>query len=357
MPELLPSPSEPLWYGGGTAFVPVLHQPALAFGHARELEVPAARVLKGCGLAETDFLDGAALATPQQWLQLLANAQSEIGSPETPFAIGRQLLPGHYGAASLALRDAGSLRQAVALVRRHAPVLSPLLAPRLVEEGDLAVLLWLDAVGLRSLRAFVVDMQMAAVVSMAQWLAGESPPWTFCFNRGTPRHVEQHEAHLGSALRFGCHVDAMLLPRAWLDRPWPVAARPGTAVAQRIAERAAELTAGPELSLLDALYDLLLGQLNPPPTLEAAATHFGFSPATFKRRLAAEGTHFQAELDRVRSHVALYLYQFRGSGNDDVARHLGFHDATNFRRSFKRWTGVTPSGLRADLRPPDPVAC
>jgi AraC-like DNA-binding protein len=32
-----------------------------------------------------------------------------------------------------------------------------------------------------------------------------------------------------------------------------------------------------------------------------------------------------------------------------VARHLGFHDSANFRRSFKRWTGVTPSLLRGRL--------
>jgi hypothetical protein len=200
MPEARPGPIAPLWYGSGTAFVPLLHQPALVLGHALEMDVPAAQLLAGCGLSEQQFADGAARATPQQCLQLLACMQAEIGSPETPFAIGRQLLPGHFGAASLALRDAASLRQALTLLCSHAPVLSPLLAPRLVEEGDLAVLLWIDAVGLRSQRAFVVDMQMAALVSMTQWLAGECPPWTFCFNRSTPRQLEQHEAHLGSAL-------------------------------------------------------------------------------------------------------------------------------------------------------------
>jgi AraC-like DNA-binding protein len=357
MPEVNLDPIAPLWYGSGTSFVPVLHQPALVLGHALELDVSVARLLAGCGLTEQQFADGAARATPKQWLHLLARTQAEIGSPETPFALGRQLLPGHYGAASLALRDAASLRQALTLLCSHAPVLSPLLAPRLVEEGDLAVVVWIDAVGLRSQRAFVVDMQMTALVSMTQWLAGECPPWTFCFNRSAPRQLEQHEAHLGSALRFGCHLDAMLLPRHWLDKPWPAAQRPGAAAAQRSAARAAVLAAVPERSLLDGLYELLLAKVNEPPPLEAAAAHFGLSPATLKRRLAAEGTHFQAELDRVRSHVALYLYQFRGSGNDEVARHLGFHDVHNFRRSFKRWTGVTPSGLRADLWPLSPGVC
>ena len=67
------------------------------------------------------------------------------------------------------------------------------------------------------------------------------------------------------------------------------------------------------------------------------------------KRQAQEGTHFQAELDQVRSHVALHLMQFKGMDNSAVAAHLGFHDAANFRRSFKRWTGLTPGLLRLGL--------
>ena len=86
----------------------------------------------------------------------------------------------------------------------------------------------------------------------------------------------------------------------------------------------------------------------PALTLEQAAGAFAVSPATFKRHLARHGSHFQAELDQVRAHVALQLFH-AGYDNDGVARHLGFHDANNFRRSFKRWTGSTPMLLRDSL--------
>ena len=33
------------------------------------------------------------------------------------------------------------------------------------------------------------------------------------------------------------------------------------------------------------------------------------------------------------------------ASNDEVAQRLGFNDITNFRRSFKRWTGRVPSEL------------
>ena len=76
-----------------------------------------------------------------------------------------------------------------------------------------------------------------------------------------------------------------------------------------------------------------------------SAQRFGISPATLKRQLAQLGTHHQAQLDQVRAHAALYLMLLRGQRGEAVARTLGFHDKSNFRRSFKRWTGMTPGLL------------
>jgi AraC-like DNA-binding protein len=108
-------------------------------------------------------------------------------------------------------------------------------------------------------------------------------------------------------------------------------------------------TEDPRRSFLALLYDQLLASVHVNPGLERSALHFGISPATLKRRLAAHGTHFQAELDQVRLHVALRLMHCRGFDNDAVGRHLGIVDPTNFRRSVKRWSGLTPSLLRAAL--------
>ncbi len=51
----------------------------------------------------------------------------------------------------------------------------------------------------------------------------------------------------------------------------------------------------------------------------------------------------------MRAHVAIQLFQMRGYDNEAVAQYLGFHDATNFRRSFQRRTGLTATLLRDGL--------
>jgi len=330
------------------------HLPTQVLQFARAADLPASRLLEGCDLEIEDVMDASRRLSPQQLLRLLQNASRELASPDTAFLLGQQMLPGTFGAASQALVHAPNLREALAILVRHQPRLSPLLTPRLMSEGPLSVLYWMDSFSAPALRPLLVELHMAAVVGMTRWLSGERLPWRFCFNRAQPRHAEQHAVHLGLDLRFNCQFDALLIDSEWLDRPWPRGNRPAMLAALCIAE--AELDAEPACrSVLPLLYDFLLERIGEAPALEQAAQHFGTSPATLKRYLAAQGTHFQAELDLARTHASIHLLMVRGYDNEQVARHLGFHDARNFRRSFRRWTGLTPQLMRLPMPPPAPA--
>ncbi len=311
------------------------HQPALVLDYLQRCET-----------------DGVALTLPTAtsklsaaaYLALLARAAKATASPDTAFMLGQQMLPGHFGAASHALLHAQTLREALQLLVDWQAILCPLLRPRLSDEGSVAVLYWMDCYGAPSQLPFLVEMHMTAVTAMCRWLSGQRVPWRYCFNRASPRHIEQHTVHLGPELRFNCQLDAMLIEPGWLDQPWPR----GNAMAVKLAfGQLRDAQSTPSLS--SALYDYLLAHIRCVPTLESTAAAFGVSVATFKRHLARHGTHFQAELDQVRTHVALQLFHTHGYDNEATARHLGFHDANNFRRSFKRWTGLTPSLLREGL--------
>jgi AraC-like DNA-binding protein len=328
------------------SFIPARHQPALVLDYARsrELDERGDLVLRGTGLRNWEMPDASTALSPTQYLQLLSNVMRALDSPDTSFMLGHQMLPGHYGALSHALLQAQNLRQALEILAAGHAQLCPLLTPRLREEGGMAVLYWTDSFGAPSQLPALVEMHMTAVTAMCRWLSGERLPWRYCLNRSAPAHIEQHQVHLGSDLRFNCHLDAMLINPAWLYRPWP---RGNGMVASVAAAEAGVAALTP--SLLTALYDYLLTNIRLGPTLEHSAADFGISPATLKRHLARHGSHFQAELDQVRAHVAIQLFQMRGYDNEAVAQYLGFHDATNFRRSFKRWTGLTPSLLRDGL--------
>ncbi|MCH7342525.1 AraC family transcriptional regulator [Pelomonas sp. CA6] len=336
-PGLLPAPGEARPYQLDTPLLPWGEQGVLLAEFARSRELDRADWLAAAGVREGQLL------SPRQLLALLAPL-ADCG-PDAAFVLGRAWLPGHYGLASQALQQAADAREALRLLCGHAGRLTPLLTPRLLEEGDELLLLWTDACGLPpARRGFIVDLHVAAVAGMCDWLAGERLPWAFCFNRGRPRELAHHAVHLGAALHFGAQADALRLPLAAATRPWRGQAG---AAAPPLWRQALEADpAGRRRGLLAALHDWLAPRLEQAPTLDQAAAAFAVSPATLKRHLAQHGTHFQAELDQVRALCAVYLLLRRGEPSQSVARALGFFDAANFRRFFKRWTGLTPGALR-----------
>lgn len=73
----------------------------------------------------------------------------------------------------------------------------------------------------------------------------------------------------------------------------------------------------------------------------------GMSVRTLQRRLAETGVSYSDLVDEVRLASALSLIDDRSIRLSDVARRLGYADAANFDRAFRRWTGYSPSQVRA----------
>jgi AraC-like DNA-binding protein len=87
--------------------------------------------------------------------------------------------------------------------------------------------------------------------------------------------------------------------------------------------------------------------------LETIAARLGWSAATVRRRLRAEGTGFREIRDTVFDELAKTWLREGRLSIDEIAEKLGFSDVFAFRRSFKRWNGCSPSRYRRDF-PSDP---
>src|SRR5689334_1437079 len=80
--------------------------------------------------------------------------------------------------------------------------------------------------------------------------------------------------------------------------------------------------------------------------VDDAAGVVGLSKRTLQRRLAQSGFKFSQLLDDMRFAHALILIEGPSIRLADVARCLGYSDAANFARAFRRWTGLSPSAYR-----------
>jgi len=71
------------------------------------------------------------------------------------------------------------------------------------------------------------------------------------------------------------------------------------------------------------------------------------SSRTLKRKLQQLGTSYQKILDDLRKGLAVEHLTQTSSTVDDIALMLGYSDASNFARAFRRWTGRSPTDYRA----------
>ena len=79
----------------------------------------------------------------------------------------------------------------------------------------------------------------------------------------------------------------------------------------------------------------------------------GTSARSLQRRLAASGLRFGRLVDEARFQAASRLLRDPSIRIVDVSAELGYTDAANFTRAFRRWAGVSPLSFRraAGLRP------
>jgi AraC-like DNA-binding protein len=80
--------------------------------------------------------------------------------------------------------------------------------------------------------------------------------------------------------------------------------------------------------------------------IDTVARALGLSRQTLYRRLRAEGTTFDALVERARRRLALRFIRDEGLAVKEAAWRLGFAEPAAFSRAFKRWTGKSPAEMR-----------
>lgn len=91
---------------------------------------------------------------------------------------------------------------------------------------------------------------------------------------------------------------------------------------------------------------LQTGNARPPPTLEQVADAMHLTPRTLIRKLQRENSTYKEELENLRRQYAEQLLRDASLSVTDVAEILGYREAANFTRAFRRWYGTPPATWR-----------
>jgi len=169
-----------------------------------------------------------------------------------------------------------------------------------------------------------------------------------------PDDVADFERTLACPVRTGRDWDGLEFPREC----WTLPLKRRDSVLQGLLERQAdEILARLRRSesVADSLAAALARRVAGGDTgIAPVSRYLATSPRTLQRRLAAEGTSYQAVLDGVRREAAEGYLADSTLSAGEVGYLLGYSEPAAFHRAFKRWHGVTPveyrSKARADAR-------
>jgi AraC-like DNA-binding protein len=277
------------------------------------------------------------------FLRIVERARMLTGEPGLGFRIGLQARVSAFGHLGFAAMSAGTVREAIAIAARFAPLISTALGLRLRVEGELASLIIEEYADFGDVRDIVVIGRLAALWRTALALTGQDLRGTAEMAIPAPDYHSRF-AHLVPPTRYGQPTTRILLPARALDVPLIMGDPAALKVALRHCDKALEALI-PGASLVHEVRELLWKPQGGFRSLDEIARAVHMSPSTLQRKLALHRYSAGMLLEEERRDRALLLLRTPAS-IERIAARLGYSGALCFSRSFRRWTGTTPAAYR-----------
>lgn len=163
-----------------------------------------------------------------------------------------------------------------------------------------------------------------------------------------PECVSRLQKFFNAPLAFNARDDALVIDAAELDKPLTTA---NIALAQANDRVAAQYLARFDRQDVEARLRAFLLETLPSGAVSEviAAQRLQMSRRSLQRKLHSAGTSFTLLLEATRRELALQYLHDSSVSVSEVAYLLGFAEAANFTRAFRRWHGMAPREYRQSL--------
>jgi AraC-like DNA-binding protein len=326
---------------------------------AKQRGIHPDKLLKGTKLFQHDLSNPNVAISQQQFSQLIYNTIKFINTPEIPFLLGSRLFPTQLGQIGLALSNARNLQDMLRIIKCHQSNIFPFMF--LVEKRHQGnrYLIFNHAITIESddYHIFMCELLASLVISALKWRMKDLPELHIRFPYQRPDYIEQYQAYFAQTFRFIPKIES-LFNRSKVTGYLGLQISFTESLMMKLFEESSQIIKNYHLNQLERkrfpvgiIQSILQGfetcyEQHNEVTLEKVAASLAVSPATLKRKLALHHTSYQHLLDLYRQQQAIFQLTEQGHSNEKVANALHFSDITNFRRSFKRWTGLTPNALK-----------
>jgi AraC-like DNA-binding protein len=293
-------------------------------------------------------LNNPSLALAYPTFQGLAHdALTMSREPALGLLIGERLLANSHGMLGYAALSSGTIRQALELVERYAPLRTSLISiSHAVHGGDVRIA-FAETRPLGDVQRLVLEAVMLSIKNVLDSISmGVCQVNLVAFPFAAPDYAPLARDLFRCDVKYGQSWAGAALPQTVMDLPLKMADPQAFHEAALICQRELDKLTANE-SLAARVRRLLLEKQNGFPSLQVTARMLHMTPRTLHRRLVDEGTSFHELLEDVRRTIAVEHVKSGRFSIEEIAYMLGYSDLANFRRAFRRWESVSPSAYRA----------
>lgn len=325
----------------------------ILFRHLRLNETNGDAFFAGTGINYSELMALDVPFTFDDQKQLFQNALNITDEEALGLSVGSQLHLSSHGHLGVAAFSSQNLGEALNTFVRFSDVREQIIEINASNESDGFHIQLTEPVDLGELRFFLIESIISAIYSAVRFFTGQSAiDGSIHFTYPAPTYKKRYEAAFLMPVHFSAQVTEIIIPHEALLIPSPVA---DEHLHQEAVEHCANLLRTMhQHTFKDKVRSLLLNNPGKLWTLEEVASQLHLSPRTLIRKLANEKTKFQeVRDDLIKQQAKSYLSNAKLNNKtmtvESIALLLGFSDVSSFRRSFKRWFGMSPAEYLASL--------
>ena len=306
-------------------------------------------VLAAAGLTLTDIRSAETRVSLGQILAAYETASTAALDPTFAFQTGTRMRMTYFGMYGFALMSAPDLRTMLHFAIEAQSLAANLVHVKVQQHGDQIAII-VDPFAHRDIDAdlyrYLVEEYFGIVHSVFRDMTGgDFKPSALHATYSQGASLSEIGRLFGIEPRFQQKANVFFFDAAWLD------AQPqfGNLIAHGSVQKACK-------ELLDELQqkegvarqigEALIASYGRIPDAEEVAARMGMSARSLRRRLSAEKTSYREICANVLSQIAIRYLRDISLAVEQIASVIGFDNAANFRRAFRRWTGATPAEYR-----------
>jgi AraC-like DNA-binding protein len=313
---------------------------------SKDFAIDSSHLCAGLGFDITDLSNPECRVSFRQAGEVIRRAVKLAPRPDLGLHIGASSTITSLGLVGYAMLTSPTLGDAVAVgisMQNHA---GSMLHFDLLHEPEVISIRATGRFHEPDIEAFLVEDAFGTFLRIAQVLVGEAfRPSAVALNYAPPPHFAEYDQTFHCPVLFGAKDNLFSCHAHWAERAIatydPLTHRQVLEFLQMKATQE-----HPTLDLIESIERIIRRDFRHAPVLASVAAQLSMSNRTLRRRLAESGLSYQDILDTARKRRALALLANAGLSIDEIAYEVGFSDARNFRRAFKRWTGTAPRAAR-----------